>query len=89
MDLLRRQPPPYVPPPQPVRKDGHQSPPQRHLSPTRSSSTDSFLGKNNSQSAINFPHSPYGVNYPVSPVSNTAPEKARTGIMMYNPMWNS
>lgn len=89
VDLIRRQPPPYLPPPQPVRKDGHQSPPLRHLSPMRSASSDNFLGRNNVQSAINFSHSPYNVSFSSTSHNNSAPEKSRSGIMMYNPLWNN
>lgn len=85
---MRRPPPPYIPPPQPIRKDGHQSPPSRHLSPIRSSSADNFLGRNNQQNALGFSHSSYASNYSVHHHSSSS-DKTRTGIMMYNPMWNS
>ncbi|KFM75091.1 Rho GTPase-activating protein 10, partial [Stegodyphus mimosarum] len=87
-DAIRRQPPPYVPPPQPARKDGHTSPPLGHLSQGRSSAIESF-GRSSVQNISNFPHSICSPTYPVLYPNSPPDQKNRSGIMLYNPMWNN
>ncbi|KAG8188356.1 hypothetical protein JTE90_022556 [Oedothorax gibbosus] len=85
VDTLRRQPPPYVPPPQPLRKDG-QSPPLSHQSPNKSPMVENF----NSRNSLNQSLPSYCSTSPDhSSFTHPSDQKPRTGIMLYNPIWNN
>lgn len=88
-DSIRRQPPPYVPPPQPLRKDGHQSPPLSHLSSNRSSSIEVYGGRNNLQNISNFPSISTSPDYSVPYSNSSSDQKPRAGLVLYNPIWNN
>ncbi|XP_054708182.1 rho GTPase-activating protein 26-like isoform X2 [Uloborus diversus] len=88
VDALRRQPPPYVPPPQPLHKDDHQSPPLKHAkSPSRSSMIENY-GVRNNQNASSYSLNSCTSNYS-QPVTSSSEQKVRSGIAMFNPMWNN
>ncbi|XP_015923916.1 rho GTPase-activating protein 26 [Parasteatoda tepidariorum] len=74
-DLVRRQPPPYIPPPPPNRKETSPLPPSLR---NRSSLMDT---KNVSFNMTNY--APNQSSY------SPSDQKQRTGMMLYNPIWNN
>lgn len=87
-DALRRQPPPYVPPPQPLRKGG-QSPSLSHLSPNKPSLNENFSSRHSTHSLQSYCSNPTSPDHSSSYTNSPSDQKPRAGMMLYNPIWNS
>lgn len=89
-DGLRRKPPPYVPPPQPVVRREAVDQRSRAIPPAanRMSTPEGY----NNRATV--PHSTFPSNnsptaYPITPHSSAPPDqKNRGGLIVYNPIWN-
>ncbi|KAF8784418.1 Rho GTPase-activating protein 26 like protein [Argiope bruennichi] len=88
-DSIRRQPPPYIPPPQPLRKEGHQSPLLTQFSSNRSSSVEHFSSRSNPQNVSNFSPIPTSLDHSMPYSNSSSDQKPRGGLVLFNPMWNN